>query len=349
MRDGIIFEDTERVIASNLEWTALEGKTILITGAAGFLPSYMVEVLLRLSEAHAGKNLQVIALDFNAENCRTRFSRYANRSDLTVIEHDASEELVIDTKIDYIVHAASLASPKYFGKAPVETYSANTLGTHRMLSLAHSNAVQSFLYFSSSEIYGELDDSQIPTPESTLGLVDTTDVRSSYAESKRMGETMCVSWHKQFNVPAKIVRPFHTYGPGMRLDDGRVFADFVANIVNGQNILMRSDGKASRAFCYLADAVEGFFCVLLRGKSGEAYNMGNDKAETTVLELANTLVGLFPEKNLEVIMHSLAQPPGYLQSRVSRSCPDISKLKALGWLPTTSIEEGFARTIRSYL
>jgi nucleoside-diphosphate-sugar epimerase len=132
----------------------------------------------------------------------------------------------------------------------------------------------------------------------------------------------------------------------MKLDDGRVFADFVADIVHGQNIVMKSDGSAVRPFCYLADATVAFFTVLLRGDDGQPYNVGNDKSEVSIIELANMLVRLFPEKALKVIRQE--HTPGYLKSKVSRNCPDIAKIRALGWEPVTTIEEGFRRTIRSY-
>jgi nucleoside-diphosphate-sugar epimerase len=209
--------------------------------------------------------------------------------------------------------------------------------------------VSGFLYFSSGEVYGQVDPSQIFITESAYGYVDPTDVRSCYAEGKRLGETMCVCWAHQYQVPAKIVRPFHTYGPGMRLDDGRVFADFVADILNNRDIMMKSDGTAVRAFCYLADAIQGFFKVLLKGQIGQAYNVGNDKGEVSVLELAQILVSLVPEKKLKVVKNIGMEAPGYIKSKISRNCPDISKVRRLGWEPTVSVVEGFRRTIRSYL
>jgi UDP-glucuronate decarboxylase len=159
---------------------------------------------------------------------------------------------------------------------------------------------------------------------------------------------MCVSWFHQYGVPARIVRPFHTYGPRMKLDDGRVYADFINNILNGTNIVLNSDGKAVRSFCYLADATRGFFTVMLKGKSGQAYNIGDDKSTTSILELAEMLVGLFPENELGIIRSEPARDAGYLESRVSKICPDISKACALGWMPEISLEEGFRRTVRSF-
>ena len=225
----------------------------------------------------------------------------------------------------------------------------NVIGTHNLLNLAKDKKVKGFLFFSSSEIYGQVDSSKMPIKEDTYGLIDPMDTRSCYAESKRMGETMCVSWFHQHGVPVKIIRPFHTYGPGMRLDDGRVYADFISDIVNNRDIVMKSDGSAIRAFCYVADAVTGFFTVLLKGEVGHAYNISNDRCGISILDLANKLISLFPEKKLKIKSLKSVGNKNYLQSKVSRTSPDISKVRNLGWYPDVSIEQGFKRTIRSFL
>jgi nucleoside-diphosphate-sugar epimerase len=149
-------------------------------------------------------------------------------------------------------------------------------------------------------------------------------------------------------VPVKIVRPFHTYGPGMSLDDGRVYADFVSDIASGHNIVMKSDGTAIRAFCYLADATIGFFTVLFRGDIGKAYNVGDENGEISIRNLAQLLVELFPEKRLRVEMQSAPEMNGYIRSKISRHCPDTGRLKQLGWKPKYSLQDGFKRTIRSF-
>ncbi|MCL4512105.1 MAG: NAD-dependent epimerase/dehydratase family protein [Bacteroidetes bacterium] len=348
-RNNIIQEDLEFITGSDLPWSVFEGKTVLIAGANGFLPAYMVETLLYLNEKVHTPRTKVIALVRNIEKARARFKYYQQREDLQFLVQDVCTPLEIIDRIDYIIHAASQASPKYFGRDPVGTLTANILGTRNLLDLAKDRNAAGFLFFSSGEVYGTVDPSQIPINEKNYGYVDPTEVRSCYAESKRMGETMCVSWAHQYRVPAKIVRPFHTYGPGMALDDGRVFADFVADIVNDRNIVMKSDGSAVRPFCYLADAVAGFFTVLLKGQVSEAYNIGNDKGEISILDLAELLVSTFPEKKLKVVRQERLTGNDYLKSPIARNCPNISKIGKLGWKPTTSAKEGFRRTVRSFL
>jgi UDP-glucuronate decarboxylase len=344
----IILEDLNQIAESGIDWSPLSGKSILITGANGFLPAYMVETILFLNCKKILLDTHVLALVRNKERAMKRFSHYLNDKNLDFIIQDVCDPVVTDTKIDFIIHAASQASPKYFGTDPVGTLSANTIGTINMLKLAMAKNVTSFLYFSSSEVYGTVDASRIPTREEDYGYLDPTNVRSSYAESKRMGETMCVSWLHQCNVPAKIVRPFHTYGPCMALNDGRVYADFINDIINNRDIVMKSDGRAMRSFCYLSDAVSAFFMVLLKGKNGEAYNVGNPKCEISIVDLAYKLVQLFPEKKLSVLKNEISGN-GYLKSQVLRNCPDLSKINALGWEPFIGIPEGFCRTIKSYL
>jgi nucleoside-diphosphate-sugar epimerase len=348
-QNRIIREDLATILGQDAPWSELFGCTVLISGANGFLPAYFVETLLHLNELRRGPAVTVVGLVRNVEKAKTRFAGYAERPDFRLLAGDVCDPTNVDGPVDYVIHAASQASPKYFGADPVGTLKANTLGKYHLLELARRKGSKGFLFFSSAEIYGEIDPSHNPVREDYAGWVRSTDVRSCYAESKRLGETMCVSWLSQFGVPAKIVRPFHVYGPGMSLTDGRVFADFVADVVAQRDIVLHSDGSARRCFCYLADATAGFLTVLLRGCAGEAYNIGNDRCESGVLELANLLVGLFPNRGLKVVCRPASRAAGYLRSTVSRSCPDVAKVAALGWTPTTSLAEGFTRTIRSFL
>jgi UDP-glucuronate decarboxylase len=349
MRNPIVTEDLENITGFPLEWEQFSGKTVLISGANGFLPAYMVETLLYLNETRGGDPVKIIGVVRNLSKARGRFAHYLERDDLQLIAQDICQPLDIAGPVDYIIHAASQASPKYYGMDPVGTLSPNIFGTRSLLELARAKKALGFLFFSSGEVYGEVAQDQVPTREDAYGYLDPVAVRSCYGESKRMGENMCVSWHHQYGVPAKIVRPFHTYGPGLALDDGRVFADFVADVVQRRDIVMMSDGSARRAFCYLADAVAGFFAVLLRGTPGEAYNVGNDRCEISIAELATLIAGLAPDGQTRVIRKDAPASGGYLKSVISRNCPDISKAKGLGWEPVTPLSQGFTRTIRSFL
>ncbi len=349
MRNNIIEEDLESITGANIPWGALEGKNVLITGANGLLPAYIVETILYLNETKFENKATIFALVRNKEKALSRFLYYKNRKDLVLIVQDVIEPINLDEDMNYIIHAASQASPKYFGKDPVGTINANVIGTYNLLEYAMSKNIESFIFFSSGEVYGDVKESGTSIDENMYGYLDPTDVRSCYAEGKRAGETMCISYNKQFGIPVKIIRLFHTYGPGMSLDDSRVFADFVSNIVKNQDILMKSDGSAIRTFCYLSDAITGFFTVLLKGENANAYNVTNPSCTTSIYNLANVLVSLFPEKKLKVINQEKTDCQDYLKSSISGFIPDASKLLELGWDPKVSIEEGFKRTIESYL
>jgi UDP-glucuronate decarboxylase len=347
-KNAIIAEDIERILAHPIPWTKLHGTTVVISGASGFLPAYMVETMGALNTN--GAAIRIIGLVRNLEKARRRLGHLLPVG-LELVEQDVAHPLREDLpSADFIVHAASQASPKYYGADPVGTLLANTNGTQHLLEHARTSASQSFLFFSSGEVYGIPSDGSRRVRETDFGYLDPATVRACYAESKRVSETMCLSWHHQYGVPARIVRPFHTYGPGMDLSDGRVFADFVADILARRNIVLKSDGLAVRPFCYLADATAGFFTALLTGTPGQAYNVGNPDAEISIRDLAKMLVQLFPELGLKVEDRGSApQAAGYLQSKITRAAPDVERMAALGWRPRTSLQDGFRRTVESFL
>ena len=331
---------------SSLDFSILRGKTFLISGANGFLPAYMAETLLFLNET---KNfgVKVIGLVRNRAKAEKRFAYYLGREDFRLDTQNLYERLEHTGSIDYVVHAASQASPKYYGVDPAGTLAPNIVGTYHLLELAREKSAQGFFYFSSSEVYGQ------PTGEASLheksfGPLDCLQVRACYAESKRMGETMCLAWHQQYGIPTFIVRPFHTYGPGLQANDGRVFADFVFNVLKSENIVMHSDGSARRAFCYASDAIAGFFSVLLKGTPAQAYNVANPGGELSVMELAELLVGLYPAKHLAVDRRHAPDSPGYIPSAYSRLVPDVARLSALGWTAQIDPPAGFRRMIEAY-
>lgn len=343
----IVEEDIKGIISQNINFEIFAHKNILITGANGFLPAYLVETLLFLNSTKK-LQLKVFGLVRNVDKAKIRFSHYQDDNALEFIHQDVTEPLKVREPVDFIIHAASQASPKYYKIDPVGTLNANVVGTLQLLEFARTQNLESFLFFSSGEVYGQVANDLIPIKESSYGYIDLQDVRACYAESKRLGENACVAYYSQFQVPTKIVRPFHTYGPGMALDDGRVFSDFVSNILANQNIVIRSDGSARRAYCYLADATLAFLTVLLKGKNGEAYNVGNPNAEVSVLQLAEELISTFSEKKLRIAMVQRSNNDNYMPSPITRNSPDISKIGELGWSPKHNINSGFRRTVESF-
>ncbi|MGE4232306.1 MAG: NAD-dependent epimerase/dehydratase family protein [Bacteriovoracia bacterium] len=346
MKNSVIEDDLKFISSTDLPWETFANKTVLVTGANGFLPSYMVETLIYLSEKK-GISVNIIGLVRNIEKAKKRFAKYLHLPYFRLKVQDVCAPLDHEGRVEYIIHAASLATPKFFSNYPIETILPNTTGTANMLEFAAHSRCEGFLFFSTTGVYGFNEPKKYPLKEDCFGELDPMSLASVYVESKRMGENMCVAWMKQKGVPVKIVRPAITYGPGILLDDGRSFADFIAAILNRKDIELYSDGRAIRNFCYIADAIVGFFTVMLKGQVGEAYNVATDH-EISIIDLANLLVQkVFPERNLKVVMKS-DNKKEFLRMNFPRTTVDITKARKLGWKLSFSIEEGFRRTVKSF-
>lgn len=344
-RARIVQEDVARILEAALPWAMLADRVILLSGANGFLASYLVETLLAMRQQLGFGPRAVIGLVRDRARTAARFGHHDGRTDLRFVQAAVEDSFAIDGPVDFVVHAASQASPRSYLTDPVGVMRANVDGTRNLLELARAKDAR-FLFFSSGEVYGQTD--RVPTGEADYGFLDPLAVRSCYGESKRAGETMCACWAHQHGLHVSVVRPFHTYGPGVALDDGRVFADFVADIVAGRDIVMKSDGTARRAFCYVADATEGFLTVLLKGESGQAYNIGDEAGEISIAALARLLVELFPERALKVVTDPSRQSPTYAASPITRNAPSTARAAALGWAARTSLADGFRKMVLSY-
>ena len=256
----------------------------------------------------------------------------------------------------FIVHAAGIASPTYYRAHPIETMDANINGLRNLLDYARERLeagrpLEGFLFYSSSEIYGDPGADAIPTPETYRGNVSCTGPRACYDESKRYGETLCVNFARQHGVPVTTVRPFNNYGPGMKITDGRVIADLFRDALADRDLVLLSDGSPTRTFCYVSDAVTGYYLALLRGRPGEAYNVGVDGPEISMRDLAGTIAGLANDLfgHRVKVVHGRSSEADYLVDNPNRRCPDITKARhELGYWPRVTLEEGLRRTLRWY-
>lgn len=343
--NSIIFEDLEKIYLNNSFWSDFKDKSVLITGGYGMIASYIVYMYIFLNE-YKNLNVQIYVLGRNREKAKKRFGEYINKEYFKFIESELKEKINLKN-LDYIIHAASNASSQYYATDPVGTTIPNFLGTFNLLNLSLKSKIKSFLFISSGEVYGKTDKNFIKEEE--IGISDPLDIRYCYGESKRMGECLCKCFNYQYGVPTKIIRLGHTYGPTMDINnDRRVFAEFVSNIIKNENIIIKSDGSPMRAFCYLADAVDGIFKVLITGKNGEAYNISNKKGLISMKDLAEKLIKLYPEKNLSIEYRKRSNIDNYIESSIKKhNIPDTSKIEQLKWQCSYSIETGFWRTIES--
>lgn len=342
LHNPIIAEDIGRIVAEDLPWEAFRGTTVLITGAGGMIPSYVLYTLLALND-EKNMNIRVLALVRNEAKARRILGGLTDRSDLTLLVQDVTAPLDIDGPVDYIIHGASPARPAEHQAAPTATIRASLMGTFNLLDLAVSKGNAAFVLMSSSEVYGKVSEDLPAIGESDYGYLDCLNPRSCYSEGKRAAETICASYHAQYGIDCRIVRFAHIYGPGLAPDDGRVQADFAANVFRGENIVMKSDGSARRAYTYVSDAVSGLFYALLRGEE-MVYNIADSDNVISIRQLAEAFLASRPEKGLRLVIDIDDNTAGkYNPARFIGL--DDHKIKALGWSPRVDIAEGTGRMV----
>jgi UDP-glucuronate decarboxylase len=342
----VIAEDLSAILeAAQPALRKLSGATILVAGGAGFLPSYIVDILALANEELGTPSSQILCLDNFKTGLPERLAHLEGRPDVSFVEHDITRPLT-DMSPDYIFHGASIASPTWYRKYPLETIDINVAGTRRLLELARNSGAQGFLYLSSSEIYGDPPSDEIPTKEEYLGNVSSLGPRACYDESKRLAETLCMIYFRSFDLPVKIVRPFNVYGPRLRLDDGRIVPDIISDALARKQITIYSDGRATRSFCYVSDATAAITNVVATDVSGEAFNVGNNE-EVTIRQVAE-MVDELSQNGCGVRLEESTDPE-YLTDNPQRRCPDLNKIKqTTGWAPRVSLREGIERTLRFY-
>ncbi|MEW6101873.1 MAG: NAD-dependent epimerase/dehydratase family protein [Candidatus Omnitrophota bacterium] len=322
----------------------LSGKTLLITGPCGLLASYMVDTIARLNEAYLNSRCKVIGLQRSKVTKDSRLGHLLARKDIRLVTHNVALPFKIKEKVHFIIQAAGKSAPKFFQEDPLGTIDVNVNGLRWLLDYAAGEAVESVMFLSSGEIYGEPPAENIPTPETYNGNVSTLASRACYTEGKRLGETLCSIFYRKFNVPAKIVRPLLVYGPGLSIDDPRVMADFMRKGINHEPIAMLDEGKALRSYCYIEDATVAFFKVLLSDANGEVFNVGSDKEEVSIRQLAELVhdlcgIKIAPQFKVTEKLEYVKEAPG-------RVCPGIGKIrKNFGYEPRVSLKEGLLRTI----
>ena len=340
------------------EFGSMAGSRLLITGGAGFLGYYLILSALHWNSRQGdGSAIDVTVWDNFIRGRPTWLTERSTEPRLTIVEQDLCRPLP-DTMGDfqYVIHAAGIASPTYYRRYPIETMDANINGLRNLLEYSlvqkrNGKPISGFLFFSSSEIYGDPSPEMIPTPEDYRGNVSCTGPRACYDESKRYGETLCVNFAHQHGIPVKMARPFNNYGPGLKITDRRVLPDFARDVIEGRDIVMLSDGSPMRTFCYSADSIAGYYKVLINGQPGEPYNIGVEKPEISMAELADMTVAcareLFGYRGR--VVRAESDEKAYLVDNPARRCPLIEKARTqIGYSPSILIEEGLRRSLIWY-
>jgi dTDP-glucose 4,6-dehydratase len=304
--------------------------SVLITGGAGFLGSHLCESFLK-------DGYDVIAMDNLRTGRPENVASFVDDEVFTLREQDVTEPFDVSVELEHVVHLASLASPVFYKKYPIETLEVGSEGTQRTLDLAREKDA-TFMFASTSEVYG--DPEEHPQSEEYRGNVDSFGPRSCYDESKRYGEALIRAYRDQYGVDVRVARLFNTYGPRMRLDDGRVVPAFVKQALNDTDLTVHGDGQQTRSFCYVSDLIEGFR-ALLEADVQSPVNIGNPD-ERTIKELAEVIINLTDSGSGLTFEEQRSDDPSVRQ-------PDLTKARnELDWEPTVDLETGLRRTIDHY-
>lgn len=350
MGNKILLEDLESINTVIGKTNRFKDAVIVLTGCAGFLGYYFLQYFLLNSEQLGIR--KVIGLDTFLLNKPAWLTdlciEFPDILTLHVFDVSKDEISSIDglTEARFVIHAASIASPTFYRQFPIETIDANIWGLRKLFDFFKNKSfLEGLLFFSSSEIYGDPPAYFIPTDEEYRGNVSCHGPRACYDESKRFGETMCWVYAKKFGLPITIARPFNNYGPGMRIEDKRLPADFAKCIIENRDIIILSDGTPSRTFCYISDAITGYLLCLLYGKH-DYFNIGTEKPELMVRDFAE----IFRNAGARIfgysgkVRYEQSADQDYMTDNPNRRCPIIKKAREkLGYNPIVSVEEGVSR------
>ena len=341
-----VFSDIKEITNTNVDWNRFNGKTVLITGAGGFIGYYLVLTFLARNDFY-NNNIKLLAFVRNRERAEKKFGVLLERDDIELVVADVTNKIECE-RADFIIHAASQASNIQFETDPVGTINANLSGTSNILDFALESKSESVLVVSSLKVYGALHNGKNRISEDDIGYIDFTSYKNCYAVGKRASETLAASYCKQFVLNVKIARPSYIYGASSLTDD-RVWAQFIANVVRHENILLKSNGAANRSFCYVTDTVSALIYIMLNGENVTPYNISYEKSDTTIRNFAKTACEVFPERNMTL---AFANPEDEKEPEVDTSAlaktPEIldsSRLCSLGWKPLVDLKEGIRRAV----
>lgn len=342
-------QDISRLFEEGLNLEKLRGKTILVVGATGLIGSCMVDVLMQ----NPARDYKVIASGRNRERAQRKFEAYWNDASFFFLEMDVTQSVKssLDAQwtddvyenmkhVDYIIHAASNASPNFFKQKPVEVMLGNIEGVKNLMQYGLEHGMQRMVYVSSGEIYGEGDGTEFT--EKSSGYVDCASVRACYPSSKRAAETLCMAYGEEYGADVVIARLSHTYGPGFTENDNRVYAQFIRNVLAGEDIVLKSKGEAFRSWLYVVDAAHALLCLLMDGERGNAYNVAHSESNISIRQLAELIA---KKAHRKVVLDIPNDAQHGNSTPITKAVFNTDKLKALGWKPLWNVDEGFSHTL----
>lgn len=325
----------KKLTLHNCNWLPLEQlkhTTLLLTGGTGLVG---FNILKELSPVAEELDIRILALVRDEEKARQKFAGLDRR--IVPVQGDVLRPLSIEGPVDHIIHGASITSSEAFVRQPVETIMTSVAGVQNLLELARKKQTRSMVYLSSMEVYGSVWEEKL-LKESDIGYLDPVRLRSSYPESKRLCENLCVAYAKEYAVPVKIARLAQTFGPGIPATDRRAIVQFITSALRDQDIAIKASGESARMYLYTFDAVTALLTLLLKGENGAAYNIANKDTYCSIRRLAQTIVQTFGASSRVLVNTGTAEeraiypPDSYLRL-------DTAKLEALGWSPQVSLEE----------
>lgn len=337
----LYLEDVDRVANIDLPWEKLKNKSVLITGATGLIGSFIVDVLM--AKNNKSLNCHIYALGRNIKRLQKRFDYCIDSDNLTILSGDVNKKLDFGVyTIDYIVHLASNTHPVAYAKDPIGTITTNVIGLYNLLEFAVECKAERFAFASSNEIYGENRGDIEKFNEEYCGYIDCNTMRAGYPESKRCGEALCQAYLSQKNVDVVIPRLTRSYGPTLLSTDTKALSQFLHKAIAGEDIVLKSAGTQYYSYTYVADAVSGLLTVLLKGNSGEAYNISDEKSDITLKDLAAIIADIVG-RNVIFDLPDEVEVSGF--SKATKARLESKKLQKLGWKAIYNIEEGIQRTI----
>ena len=339
----LYMEDVRSVAQLKLPWEKLQNKSFMLSGATGLIGSFLIDVIMEKNCAEK-LNCTVYALGRNKEKANARFIKYASDSHLIFVPYDVN--LPLDRKdlgvVDYVLHLASNTHPMQYSTDPIGTITTNIIGLQNMLDFAVEHQSTRFAFASSNEIYGENRGDVEFFDENYCGYINSNTMRAGYPESKRCGEALCQAYKAQKGLDVVIPRPTRSYGPTMLMSDTKAISQFIKKGIDGEDIVLKSAGTQFYSYTYVSDAVSGFLTVLLKGNSGESYNIAEESSDIMLKDLA-AIIAEMNGKNVVFEIPDAVEAAGY--STATKARLDGHKLQALGWKPRYDIKRGMERTI----